>query len=137
MHLFAFRLHPGQDLKDSLADWTAKSNIQAGFILTAVGSLTVATLRFAGGDEAQRLEGRFEIVSLVGTLSPDGLHLHMAIADGAGRVVGGHVMSGCRIYTTAEIVVGDAETFAFRRGVDSETGYKELQVVERSPDILR
>ena len=47
------------------------------------------------------LEERFEIVSLTGTLSRHGCHLHLSIADFQGNVVGGHVLDGCEVRLAA------------------------------------
>jgi predicted DNA-binding protein with PD1-like motif len=49
--------------------------------------------------------GKFEIVSLTGTLSVGCHHLHVAIADSTGAVFGGHLLPGCVVRTTAEIVL--------------------------------
>lgn len=128
MKIFALRLKPEEDLKESLRRFVQQHNIQAGFILTAVGSLKQANLRFANQDNAQLFKGKFEIVSLVGTLSLDGIHLHISLSDKNGKTLGGHLLSGCIIYTTAEIVMGTSEDFIFLRTVDAVTGYKELEI---------
>lgn len=48
-------------------------------------------------------KGHFEIVSLVGTVDPDGQHhLHISISDADGNVFGGHVLSDHIIYTTGK-----------------------------------
>ncbi|WP_204138528.1 PPC domain-containing DNA-binding protein [Halomicronema sp. CCY15110] len=128
-----FRLSSGDDLKHSLQALTESREIAAGCILTTVGSLQQASLRFAGQDSETILTGRFEIVSLVGTLSRDGLHLHLAIADSQGQMIGGHVMPGCLIFTTAEIVVGALSGVTFQRHLDAQTGYRELAIAEVAP----
>jgi predicted DNA-binding protein with PD1-like motif len=128
MKIFPIRLKPEQDLKASLKTFVEQNNIQSGFILTTVGSLKQATLRFASQDETQVFEERFEIVSLVGTLSTHGLHLHISLSDKNGKTIGGHLVDGCIIYTTAEIIVGTTENFTFLRTVDTVTGYKELEI---------
>jgi predicted DNA-binding protein with PD1-like motif len=128
LSVFALRLKPGEDLKDSLGKFTQTHQIQAGFILTAVGSLRRAALRFAGNPSPSFLEGDFEIVSLVGTLSPNGVHLHISIADSQGTVTGGHLNSGSIIRTTAEIVIGESHTHRFLRQADGQTGYLELHI---------
>ena len=128
MDVFAARLHPNQDLKQSLQAVVATQQIQAGFILTAVGSLQQATLRYANQPTSEVLSGPFEIISLVGTLSATGAHLHLAIADGQGQVRGGHVGNGCIIYTTAEIVIGTSTAFTFSRQLDPQTGFQELSI---------
>ena len=100
------RLRPGQDLRASLERLSRVRRLRAGIVLSAVGSLEDPCIRFAGAQRAVSLAGRFEIVALSGTLSRSGAHLHVALAGADGQVVGGHVANGCRVYTTAEIVVG-------------------------------
>lgn len=129
----ALRLLPGQDLKHELDRYVQQHQIQAACILTCVGSLTQAVLRFAGQADGILHQGRFEIVSLVGTLSVEGLHLHMAIADSTGRTLGGHVMTGCTIYTTAEVVLGSLPDYRFVRKLDQTTGYRELTIEHQVP----
>ena len=46
------------------------------------------------------------VARLRGTFSPDGAHLHIAIADSSGAVIGGHLCPGSLVRTTAELVVG-------------------------------
>lgn len=128
MEILATRFVPGSDLKASLRAWTRSQQVTAGFVLTAVGSLREACLRLAGRDEGQTLTGPFEIVSLVGTVSPDGLHLHLAIADAEGQVRGGHLLDGCVVGTTAEIAIARSSDLILRRTFDPQTGYKELTV---------
>ncbi|WP_421657431.1 PPC domain-containing DNA-binding protein [Leptothermofonsia sp. ETS-13] len=129
--IFALRLKPGMDLKASLWEFIQANGIQAGFILTTVGSLKRVSLRLAGQSDSQIFEGKFEIVSLVGTLSQDGLHLHISISDSEGKTIGGHLTNGSIINTTAEIVIGESHYYRFTRTVDEQTGYKELQIEQR------
>lgn len=128
MQTFAVRLLPGQDLKESLKQLVVEKNIRAGVVLTCVGSLQKAVLRMADENIINTYEERFEIVSLVGTLSADGVHLHAALSRANGEVIGGHVSDGCTIYTTAEIVVADVPDVIFKRVHDEQTGFKELVV---------
>jgi uncharacterized protein len=127
MKTYALRLHPGQDLKQSLDAFAAENDILAGIVFTCVGSLRQAFLRLANQPHATRYDSAFEIVSLVGTLGPDGSHLHISISDPAGQTFGGHLMEGSLIYTTAEIVLGDLDELVFRRPVDPQTTYDELE----------
>jgi uncharacterized protein len=125
--IHAIRLRPGQDLKKEIVAYTKKQNIEAGYLITCVGSLQKGALRFANQPEATILNGKFEIVSLVGTLSAEnGVHLHAAISDSTGRTIGGHLMDGNLIFTTAEIVIGEATDLRFLRKIDSLTTFKEL-----------
>jgi predicted DNA-binding protein with PD1-like motif len=136
MKPFVLRLKPDRDLIQSLKQFTAEKELQAACILTAVGSLKQASLRFADRSVPRILKRKFEIVSLTGTLSIKGLHLHLAIADSFGTVTGGHAQEGCLIYTTAEIVIGELTTYGFDRVLDRQTGYKELIVQEQETDGL-
>lgn len=130
MKTFALRLKPNQDLKASLKEFAAQKQLKAGFILTAIGSLKRVELRFANQDVTTTLEGKFEILSLNGTLSTSGIHLHIAIADCEGKTIGGHLTEGCLIYTTAEIVIGESDEFVFSRETDAETGFLELEIIK-------
>ena len=133
MQTHALRLHPNQDLKATLDTWAVDNAVEAACVLTCVGSLRRAVLRFADQDQSTTLDGKFEIVSLTGTLSRHGSHYHISMADSRGHTVGGHLLAGCLIYTTAEIVLALLPNLSFRREIDSETGYKEL-VIRNIPE---
>jgi uncharacterized protein len=128
LRVLALRLHPGQDLRQQLEAFVKEKRIRAGFIITGVGSLRRASIRLADQPSATAFDDKFEIVSLVGTLGQDGVHLHISISDKTGKTIGGHLVEGCLIYTTAEIVIGDASGLRFTREQDKETGYKELRI---------
>lgn len=129
METIAFRLHPGQDLKAELDRLAVQRHLEAACVLTCVGSLTRAVLRYANQTDPTVLDGHFEIVALTGVLSRHGSHYHIAIADEAGRTYGAHLLDGCRIYTTAEIVICVLPEVSFRRTFDPLTGYEELDIV--------
>jgi predicted DNA-binding protein with PD1-like motif len=74
-----------------------------------------------------------EIVSLVGTLCSSGLHLHISLSRRDGACIGGHLVAGCIVNTTAELVIGEAPLVEFRRLPDAATGYAELSVRPRPP----
>jgi predicted DNA-binding protein with PD1-like motif len=124
----AFRLKPGQDLKIAIQEFVNDHNIRAGWVLTCVGSLTEYKLRFANQTNAQTKKGFFEIITLSGTLSINGCHLHISVSDDYGVLTGGHLLDGCTIYTTAEIIIGESLDFIFNRENDGTTDWKELQI---------
>jgi uncharacterized protein len=128
LRIETFRLKPGEDVRGFLEDFTEQEKIEAAFIVTGVGSLTQATIRFASQNKPARMTGHFEITSLVGTLSKNGSHVHITIADEKGNCKGGHLMKGCSVYTTAEIVIGILPTVTYLREIDNTFGYKELIV---------
>lgn len=126
--VYAFRLKPGDDLKKSIQQFVEANNIAAGWVSTCVGSLTHYNIRFANQPGSSSGQGHFEIVSLVGTLSVNGSHVHLAISDSTGRTLGGHLADGNIVYTTAEVVITASLQHSFTRAVDPATGFKELQV---------
>ena len=128
---YPLRLCPGEDLVLSLRRLVAGAGIQAGYIAGAVGSLSRVELRYAGRPEGTVRDGCFEIVSLIGTLDPAGEHLHMTVSDPEGRVEGGHVLEGCVVRTTLELVMGELTDVSFRRKPCPLSGYEELVVVKR------
>jgi predicted DNA-binding protein with PD1-like motif len=77
MKIYALRLKPNQDLRTELEKFTKENKISAGFIITAVGSLKETKIRLADQVDSTAFEGKYEIVSLVGTLAADGVHLHI------------------------------------------------------------
>jgi predicted DNA-binding protein with PD1-like motif len=129
MKIFALRLKPNQDLKSELKKFTSENKVQAGFILTTVGSLKKAQLRLANQKQSTSFVENFEIISLVGTLCQDGVHLHIALADSKGHTIGGHLEEGCVVYTTAEIMLGESNMHRFTRVFDPETGFHELEIL--------
>ena len=135
MRVHAVRLTPGTDLEQELQRLTRELGLKAGAILTCVGGLTRARLRMPGAIGAPEVfktyEGPMEIVSLTGTLCPDGLHVHISLAQQDGACIGGHLAPGSIVNTTAELVIGELTDVAFTRPVDPATGYDELRVEVR------
>jgi 8-oxo-dGTP diphosphatase len=137
MRVHAVRLAPGSDLKAELQRLTTERALRAGCILTGIGSLSRARLRMPGATgEAERFQSfdePMEIVSLAGTLSPEGLHVHISLSRSDGTCLGGHLVPGCIVHTTAELVIGELPALEFRRPTDAATGYGELSIRPRPP----
>lgn len=128
MEIYGLRLMPGQDLRLTLKNFAQQNQLEAAIILSAIGSLTQANLRFAARERATLLTGPLELISLDGTLSRHGLHLHGTVADGDGHPWAGHIMAGCMIRTTAEIAIATLPDLSFQRKADPKTGYQELSI---------
>ena len=128
LDVFAARLEPGADVRQSLEAIARTRYITAGVVLGAVGSLSQTRLRFAGQNEHTHLEGKHEILSLAGMLSETGVHLHMCVSNTAGQCIGGHVVYGCVVYTTLELVIGSMPAIIFDRELDTTTGFPELLI---------
>lgn len=123
MVLEALRLHPGDDLRGAL-----EQGSHTGFVVAGLGSLAQAQLRFAGEPGPVALAGPLEILTLSGSLTPAGAHLHASVADATGRVWGGHVCAGCIVRTTAELLIAPLPPGTITRAFDAATGFAELVV---------
>lgn len=128
MHPLPLRLNPGDDLRGALLNALKASGHGAAFVISGVGSLAPARLRLAGATETLLIEGDTEILTLAGTLGAGGVHLHASLADAQGRVFGGHVLEGCRVRTTAEVLLAVLPAHRFDRETDAATGYAELAI---------
>lgn len=128
MQALPLRLHPGDDLRAAVVKALLAGGHEAGFVLQGIGSLSVAQLRYAGQPATTELRGDLEILTLAGSLSPDGAHLHMSVSDAQGRVWGGHVGAGCIVRTTAELLLALLPGQRFTREHDLRTGYPELKI---------
>jgi len=133
MKTYTFRLKPNQDLFDSIETFAADKKIEAGCLLSAVGSLTHATLRLANRETYNEYEGHYEIVSITGMVAVSGSHIHVSISDENGVTIGGHLVLGCKIYTTAEIVLAVFDDVVYARELlENDSGYEELVVRDRT-----
>ncbi len=125
----AIRLLPGMDLYQEILSYLDKHSITAATILTCVGSLKKIHVRTATAKEFLKTEGSFEIVSLVGCVSPDRSHVHISLSDVTGKTIGGHLMTeGNIVYTTAEIVLGVLPQLKFGMEVCELSGWDELKI---------
>ncbi len=122
------RLLPGEDLVLSLHQYCRKNEIKAAFVGTCVGSLERVVFRKGYDQTLFTMDGPFEIVSMEGTLSSNGMHIHTAVSDKNFKVYGGHILSGSIIQSTAEIVIIELENHELSRTKGDLSGYKELQI---------
>ena len=126
LQIDVLRLQPGDDVRGLVVAAfaaLAADGAQAACVISCVGSLRAAVLRYADQPQRTVLTGT---LALSGTLSADGPHLHGSVADALGRVSGGHVMPGCVVRTTAEIVLAVLPGWAFTWVPDAATGFLEL-----------
>lgn len=135
MKLYTLRLLPEQDLRFEIERFAHDHGILAGFIVSCVGTLSLVNLRLAGATPDNRkhksLSGHFEIISLAGTVSSQGFHLHMSVSDENGEVFGGHLSEENIIDATAELVIGEDESLTYFRQLDAQTGFPELVIKPR------
>ena len=126
MKTFAIRLRRGADLLQSIEEFCIANSIRAGVVLSGVGCVTKARVRDASGVTIVDIDEPMEIVSLMGTVSEKRCHLHVSFSREDLSVVGGHLVKGCIINTTCELVIGEMTQYAYDVEFDEETGYDEL-----------
>ena len=129
MKTHGFRLRRGTDLLKALQEYARTRRIAAGTVVSGVGCVTRARVRDASGVTVRELDEPLEIVSLMGTLSVARTHLHIALAREDLTVLGGHLMEGCIVNTTAEVVLLELDGVRFGAEWDGETGYDELAIL--------
>lgn len=138
MKTIAKRLTDGQDLLIEIRKLLDEHDVEAGIILSAVGSLRKSNIRVPvinGGVKYISPEN-LEIDSLHGTVSKNGCHLHISVSDIDGKAWGGHLKEGCTIRTTCELVIGVLEDTSFKRAMDKDTGFEELKVINAHSSSL-
>lgn len=125
---FSLRLKAGEDIRRRLTQTANQFPIDAGCVASAVGSLTHANIRLAGSSDGFRLAGPLEVLSINGTVGSGGVHLHMMVSDSSGKCVGGHILEGCVVNTTLELVILKLADHQFDRIADPSTGFLELKI---------
>lgn len=130
MKEYAFRLKHGDDIKRSIENYCLENGINTGIILSAVGCIYHAKIRLAKAIDILDVEDDFEVLSLNGTISSGRSHLHIALSNDKGEVLGGHLLEGSVVNTTLEVVIGSLEEYRSKRCFDDSTGYNEI-VFER------
>ena len=108
MQPLPLKLAPGSDLRLSLEKLAQQDGI-SGFVLGVVGNLTKASFQCPGQAEPTVLEGDLEVITLNGTFSPEGVHLHLSLSDGACQVWGGHLEPGTIVQKGVDLLIGVLE----------------------------
>ena len=120
------RLYEDEDLLESITRQSKKSQVKTGFFLL-IGTLKKAKLGFYREGQYQPIEiaGPLEITSCAGNVSiKEGepfTHAHISVSNDKGEVFGGHVLPGCIVAATAELVLVEAEGVDLERRLDEET----------------
>ena len=125
------RLEKGNDLKQSILKICQENDIEAGIIISSVGCVNKLHVGLAKAIKDKEYNQDLEILSLNGTCSKYGLHLHICVSDENGNTFGGHLLDGTIINTTCELAIMTIDNIQFKREYDINTGYKELVVLER------
>ena len=105
MRALPLHLDAGSDVRHSLEQLAVDYNA-GGFILSVVGNLSQAAFACPGKTAPTILSGELEIITLQGTIAPDGVHLHLSFSDGECQVWGGHLEHGTLVLRGADLLVG-------------------------------
>lgn len=105
MQAVPLHLEAGSDVRHSL-EQLAQQQQAGGFVLSVVGNLSQAAFACPGKPGPTVLQGELEIITLQGTLSPDGVHLHLSFSDAECQVWGGHLEHGTLVLRGADLLVG-------------------------------
>jgi len=131
MDSLPLKLNSGSDLRLSLEAIGLDSK-KPGFVLGVVGNLSRACFQCPGRSKPTVLEGNLEIITLNGTFSPDGVHLHLSISDGDCNVWGGHLEIGSLVLKGADLLVGfvdyDKRDSVIQVSRESEKSLNRLEI---------
>lgn len=120
------------DLVQEVRKFADENHLQAASVVSAVGSLSQANIRYADRSDGTLLKGVFEVIYFGGTIDAKKQHLHISIADENGKMVGGHLMkSGSVTRTTMEIVLMELNDVVYTREKCPLSTYNELVVRRR------
>ncbi|WP_269623014.1 PCC domain-containing protein [Prochlorococcus marinus] len=114
METHSLRLSPGDDLKTSVLSF-AKNNDCSGHIIGVIGDLSKAAIQCPGKKSPTIFEEILEVITLIGTISPDKVHLHISFSDGDCKVWGGHLEEGAIIYKGLDLLIGIPNDYNFQR----------------------
>ncbi|MFZ9619937.1 MAG: PCC domain-containing protein [Prochlorococcaceae cyanobacterium] len=108
MRAVPLHLDPGSDVRRSIEQLASRQAL-SGFVLSVVGNLTQAAFQCPGKSQPTLLSGELEIITLQGTFSPDGVHLHLSFSDADCQVWGGHLEPGSLVFKGADLLLGCLE----------------------------
>jgi predicted DNA-binding protein with PD1-like motif len=128
------RFSENDDLAESIKKAAEESGVKAG-ILILIGALKQAILGcYKKGEYVNtELKGHLEIASCTGNIAHDEkddtiIHAHIVVSNEKGEAFGGHLMKGCLVGPTAELVIIEATDMNLERVFDEKTKIKLLRL---------
>ena len=130
------RMEPGEDILETLESLVLKENIGAGHLML-IGAISGATLGYFDLETQEykifKVDEDLEVTSCIGNIasSQDGtpvVHAHLVVADEKGTSYSGHLMKGCKVSVTIEVIITVLEG-DLKRAVDDKTGLNLLSLV--------
>ncbi len=132
-NILAVRLYSGEDVIESLKEAFKAASSPAGVMISAAGMMEDVKLGYfmgRGHYKENLINMPHEVVSCTGNFIKSGveveIHLHVSLADDAGKVSGGHLQKA--------VVHGTGEYFILLTGMDikrefeKESGLKGLKL---------
>ena len=128
------RMEPGEDVLETIESVVKDFGVQSGQI-TLIGAISGAKLGYfhlqANEYRDFTIDEDVEVVSCMGNISTlDGkpmVHAHMVVADEHGKCYGGHLMRGCKVSVTIELVIVETSV-ELTRAKDQRTGLNLLNI---------
>jgi predicted DNA-binding protein with PD1-like motif len=127
-------MEPGEDVFETIGKVAEEYGVKSGH-LTLIGAISGAKLGYfhTGANEYRdfTIDEDVEVVSCMGNISMlnGGLvvHAHMIVSDEKGRCYGGHLMKGCTVSVTIEMVLTEVAA-DLTRARDERTGLNLLNI---------
>ena len=128
------KMEPGEDVLGAIEEVARKHGVQSGQ-LSLIGAISQAKLGYFHRESAEYRDFSVvedvEVVSCIGDISThEGnlvVHAHMIVADEKGKCWGGHLLSGCTVSVTIELVIIETEMELIRKR-DDMTGLNLLHI---------
>ena len=129
------RLSPGEDILEALETLTLEKKIE-GAQISFIGAISSAQLGYFDLEsmtyKSFSLDEDLEVTSGLGNISrlENGtpvVHAHMVVADEHGKSYSGHLMKGCKVSVTIEIVLLEFAQGVLRKR-DEGTGLNLLSL---------
>ena len=130
--VIVYRFRKGEDVLESLNQLVRENHVLCGSF-TAIGNLEKAEVGFFADRRYSTIscKGPLEVCSCIGNVaSKEGVpvvHAHISLADKEGRMYGGHLMPGCLVDVTFEVVLHSYKGLVLERKFDSATKLDLLQ----------
>jgi len=128
------RFSENDDLAESIKRVAEESGVKAGALIL-IGALKRAVLGcYKQGEYINtELKGHVEIASCMGNIAHDEegetiIHAHIVVSNEKGEAFGGHLMKGCLVGPTAELVIVEATDLNLERAFDEKTKIKLLRL---------
>ena len=128
------RMDPGEDVLGAIETVAKKHGVKSGQ-LSLIGAVSKAKLGYFHRQAEEyrdfTIDEDVEVVSCIGDISThEGnlvVHAHMIVSDEAGKCWGGHLMAGCEVSVTIELVIIETEVELIRKR-DDVTGLNLLHI---------